>query len=64
MRVSIWKQDKLGAHWRRLGVVEAELAGAWPFKVLVSFREYALPRCWPRYCYHTMEVCEPEFFTL
>jgi hypothetical protein len=62
MRLSIWVQDKLGAHWRRIGVVEAQLAGPWPFKVPVSFREYALRRQWPRWHYQTMEVCEPPLF--
>ena len=63
MRLSIWQQDKPGKRWRRIGVVELHLAGAWPFKVLVSFREYALPRQWPRWMYHTMEVCEPALFS-
>jgi hypothetical protein len=62
MKISIWKQDKSGAHWRRIGVVDAHLAGEWPFRVLVSFREYALPRRWPRWHYQTMEVCQPSLF--
>ena len=63
MRLSIWKQDWSGKRWRRIGVVAAQPAGAWPFRVLVSFREYPLPRRWPRWMYHTMEVCEPALFS-
>jgi hypothetical protein len=62
MRISVWKQDRAGKRWRRVGVVEAQPAGAWPFKVLVSFREYALPRKWPRWHYQTMEVPQPWLF--
>ncbi len=60
MRLSFWKQDKKGAHWRRIGVINAQPAGQWPFKVRMGFAEFALGNQWPRYQYHTKEVLQPR----
>jgi len=62
MKISLWRQDKSGAHWRRLGVVEVDFARALPFKRPIPLGDKALARRWPRFHFQTMEVVQPSLF--
>jgi hypothetical protein len=55
MRVSIWKQDRKGKRWRRIGVVALDAGGALPFKTLIPHGEDTLPERWPCHCWYTIE---------
>jgi len=63
MRVSIWKQYEPRRRWLRVGVVEIDAAGHLPWKYPVSYGERNLPRRWPRFVFHTMEVLQPSLFS-
>jgi len=62
MRVSIWKQDRKGVRWRRIGVVIVDLAGPWWFKKPIPHGASPLRIEYPRYCWYTMESVNYSLF--
>lgn len=56
MRVSIWKQDRHGARWYRVGVIEYAAAGALPFKRPIPHGDSVLRKSWPRVCWYSLET--------
>lgn len=60
MRFSIWQQDQPRQKWRRLGVVEFELAGTLPFKVGSITSAWLVPNRWPRRTFYALEAAEQK----
>jgi len=63
MRVSVWQQDRKGARWRRLGVVEFEACGAGCFKRALPHGDDVKEKSWPRVAWYPIESCEFEMFS-
>lgn len=55
MRIAIWKQDRKGAPWRRLGVVRLDMGRQWPFKKSIRHGEAGQDPFWPRHCWYSIE---------
>lgn len=62
MRASVWKQDRKGSRWRRLGVLHVHNYGALPFKFPLPFGDAPQKNGWPRYCWYTMEEQQLTIF--
>jgi len=63
MRVSIWRQERKGAHWYRLGVVEFSYQSASPFRFTIPHGDDALQSSWPRVCYYPIERQQFDLFS-
>ena len=62
MRISIWRQDRKGAHWRRLGVVDLARSGPWPFKRNPPHGDGTLEKSWPRLAWYSLQVEQYDLF--
>lgn len=62
MRVSIWRQDRKGTRWRRLGVVILDLRGALPFKKNIPCGKGQEFFTWPRLSWYPLERSELDLF--
>jgi len=62
MRVSIWRQDKKGARWYRIGVIVCSASGSLPFTRAIPHGDDHLVGTWPRICWYSLERHGWELF--
>lgn len=62
MRVSIWKQERKGARWRRIGVVTLDMGGRLPWRRIIRHGDSLHKQEWPRFCWYALERDQYSLF--
>lgn len=62
MKISLWRQDKKGDRWCRVGVVVIDPAAMLPFRRGIPHGDDRMLELWPRLCWYSLEKHQWDLF--